>query len=59
MKTLVALIVALPEIVRLVENIQKRLDEKATKEKIKEDFEKINEAFEKQDPEILNRLFNS
>lgn len=59
MKSIVALIAALPEILRLIRNIEKRLDERATQKKIKQDIEKLNKAFEENDAEAINRIFNS
>lgn len=49
----------LPEILRVVELLEKRAQEGATNAKIKEDFKAIGDAFEKKDAEALNRLFNS
>lgn len=54
-----AFLLALPELIRLVRNIQKMQDEAALAAKVKSDLGKINEAFEKRDPETLKRIFNS
>jgi hypothetical protein len=59
MKTFVAFLAALPELVRLVKNIERRIEAAETERKIKEDLEAINEAFEKEDPEKLKQIFNS
>ena len=58
-KIIHSLIVALPELIKLVKNIEKQIEAKKTDEKVKDDLKKINEAFEKKDAEALNKLFNS
>ena len=59
MKTLAALIVSLPEILRLIKQIEKIIKEHKTEKKVKDDLKKINEAFEKKDAKLLNDIFNS
>lgn len=59
LKELAALIVAFPEIMKLLKNIQKNLDEQATQKKVKEDLAVINKAFEEKDAKALHDLFNS
>lgn len=49
----------LPEIMRIIRLLEKRQQEKATDAKIKEDFKTIGDAFDKNDADALNRLFNS
>lgn len=53
------LLAALPEILKLIESIQKRIDQGKLENKVHEDLAKISEAFEKQDEEKLKNLFNS
>lgn len=54
-----ALLGALPEIMKLVRHLQRRIDENALNAKVKDDFEKINKAFEEKDAEALRRIFSS
>ncbi len=54
-----AFVIALPEIIRLLRNIQDLQDEAAVAKKVKEDLGALNDAFEKRDAETLNRIFNS
>lgn len=59
MKTLVALIVALPEILKLIERIQKRIEAGQLDRKVAQDIKAINDAFDSDDAEKLNEIFNS
>lgn len=59
LKGLLLLIRALPEILKLIENIQKRIDDQQLETKIHEDIKKINSAFENQDEKALQDLFNN
>lgn len=59
MKIIYAFLVALPELLRLIKNLQKRIDEAKTDKKVKEDLTKINKAFEDNDEKALNDIFNS
>lgn len=59
MKTLVALIVALPEIIRLVERIQKEIERQQTDRKVADDIKAINAAFDAKDAKKLNEIFDS
>lgn len=54
-----ALLVALPDILKLIENLQKEAEKVETDRKVKQDIQIINQAFEKQDAEALRILFNS
>lgn len=58
-KALSALIAALPEILKLIKTIQARIDEAEAERRLKDDIKKINDAFESQDAEALNEIFNS
>lgn len=49
----------LPELIKLIKNLQKRADDLEKKRLIKEDIKKINKAFEDNDNEALNTIFNS
>lgn len=49
----------LPELLRILELIDKRNKEMQTERKIKDDLEAIEKAFKDNDAESLNRLFNS
>ena len=59
LKILWALLVALPDILKLIENLQKEAEKIETDRKVKQDIQIINNAFEKQDAEALRILFNS
>lgn len=58
-KLLYTLVLALPEIFKLIKEIEKRQKEKATARKVKEDISKIKQAFKDDDAEALNNIFNS
>lgn len=49
----------LPAILELIKNLQAKIAEANTDRKVKDDLEKINEAFNKKDPELLNHIFKS
>ena len=51
--------IALPELIKLVKNMQQRSDEKAKIVKVKKDIKKINEAFDSGDERALREVFNS
>lgn len=59
MKLLATLLLNLPAILRLLENMQKRIDEAEVERKVAHDLEEINKAFESRDAEALKRIFNS
>jgi len=58
-KLVLAFLSALPEIIKLVNTVQRMNKEADTKRKLKDDIKKINEAFEAQDDEALRRIFNN
>ena len=57
-KIISSLIVALPEIIKLIKNIQKEIDAQKTNKKVKDDIRKINQAFEIGNAQLLNDVFN-
>lgn len=59
MKLLAVLILNLPQILRLLENMQKRIDKAEEDKKVTQDLDAINKAFEDGDNEALRRIFNS
>lgn len=59
MKTILAFLAALPELIKLINNLQKRMERAEHKTKVKEDVKKINKAFEDNDEEALNRIFSN
>lgn len=59
LKALLALIVALPDIIKMIEHLQRMADNSEEDRKVKDDLKKINEAFENKDAEALNRVFDS
>lgn len=58
-KALISLMIALPEILKLINNIKKAADDDAKIARVKQDIEKINQAFETKDAGKLNEIFNS
>lgn len=59
MSGLAALIAALPELLRLLRTVQKKIDEAETNRKVTDDLKAINEAFKSNDPDKLNHIFNN
>lgn len=59
MKTLIAFIAALPEIIRLVKKVQTEIERQQTNRKVADDIKAINDAFEARDAQKLNEIFNS
>lgn len=53
------LIKALPEIIQLLNALQKAVDEAETDRKVKDDLKAIHEAFTTKDAAKLNALFSS
>lgn len=49
----------LPEVLRIIELLDKRSKEFQTERKIKDDLEAIEKAFKDNDAEAINRIFNS
>ena len=59
LKAIFGLLVALPEIIAFIKEIQARYDKEAKKTKIKQDMKKITEAFEARDEKMLNEIFKN
>lgn len=59
MKLLAVLILNLPKILQLLNNMQKRIDKAEEDKKVAQDLDAINKAFEDGDSEALRRIFNS
>lgn len=55
----VLLLKHLPQILRLIELLEKAEREAKTERKVKDDLEKINKAFEENDASKLKDIFNS
>lgn len=58
MKTLLAFILALPELLKLFQLLQKRIDEAQVERKVADDVKQIHEAFSTMDAAKLNSLFS-
>lgn len=58
-KAVISLMIALPEILRLINNLNKMADDDAKLLRVKKDVGKINDAFESKDAGKLNEIFNS
>lgn len=50
---------ALPDILKLIQTLQARIDEEGIDRKVADDVKTINDAFASKDAEKLNALFNS
>lgn len=59
MNIIVTFIAALPDIIKLLQALQKQADEAETDRKVRDDLKTIHEAFNAKDPAKLNALFNS
>lgn len=58
-KALTELFAALPEIVKLIQQIQKQIAADGVERKVKDDLRAINKAFEEKDARALSDIFNS
>lgn len=56
-KLFIQLLISLPDILRLLELIDKNIKSSQVEGKIKDDIKKINEAFKNQDADALNAIF--
>lgn len=59
MKTLWLLITALPDLIRLLQAMQKAIDQAAVDRKVKDDLKSLHEAFSAKDAAKINAIFNS
>ncbi len=59
LRVLYALIVVLPEVIKFIQAADERADEIALAEKVRHDFQIINQAFATKDAKALNDLFKS
>lgn len=59
MNLIIALLTALPEIIKLLRNLEEKQKKDAEARSIKEDIQKINKAFEENDAKALNAIFNN
>ena len=57
-KLIYTLILILPDILKLIEQIEQKNIERGLDKKVQEDIKIITKAFEDKDAEALNRLFN-
>jgi len=57
--SILALLAALPELLKLLAELQRQSQERADAAKLKEDIKVIHEAFKEKDAEKLNNLFKS
>ena len=58
-KIIYAFIISLPEIVRLIAQLQKEIDKQKIDRKVKQDLKTIGYAFRNKDANALNKLFNN
>jgi len=58
LKSLALFIAAMPELIKLIKNIQKRIDKQSQDKKVREEIKKINKAFEENNAEDLVYIFN-
>lgn len=54
-----AFLAALPDLIKLLQVLQRRIDEEGIDRHVKQDVQMIHEAFDANDPAKLNALFNS
>ena len=57
-KDILLLISLLPELVQLINNIQKRIEEQETEREVREDIIMLNRAFEEKDAKKINDILN-
>lgn len=56
---IIAFLGALPDLIKLLQVLQRRIDEEGIDRHVKDDVKLIHEAFDAKDPSKLNALFNS
>ena len=57
-KDILLLLSLLPELVQLINNIQKRIEEQETEREVREDIIMLNRAFEEKDAKKINDILN-
>ena len=57
-KIILALLAALPEIIKLIKMIQDSIDEQAEDKKVKDELAKLNKAYKDKDAEAFRNVFN-
>lgn len=57
LKALAVLITSLPEVIRLLKNFNKAIEEDRINRKVKDDLKEINDSFETGNAKQLNDLF--
>lgn len=58
MNILLQFLAALPELIKLVRDIQAAIKKEESDRKVKNDVKAIREAYKNQDADAINRLFN-
>jgi hypothetical protein len=58
-KALCSLVLALPDILRLLQTIEAAIQRERAERKLKDDIKAINDAFASRDAGKLNHIFNS
>ena len=59
MSTWFKLIALLPEIIKLLQALEKRIEEVETERKVKEDLRSLKEAIDAKDHDKIKHIFNS
>lgn len=59
MKTLIALLSAIPEILALIKTIQARAHEIEVNNTVKENMKALDQAFKDKDADAIRKIFNS
>ncbi|MBA3756306.1 MAG: hypothetical protein H0X02_08815 [Nitrosomonas sp.] len=59
LKAFYALMLSMPEILKLIKTLQENQKKYEHDRKVKQDIETINKAFKEQDAKALNSIFNS
>jgi hypothetical protein len=54
-----SILLALPDLIKLYQAIQKRINDTETDRKVKDDLKSIKKAFDEKDSSALNHIFNN
>ena len=57
-KDILLLLSLLPELVKLIKNIQKRIEKQKTEREVREDIIMLNRSFEEKDAKKINDILN-